>query len=91
MNNPLASPSEYEDFIYHLPNRYPFIKHFSLVYIPLGTQIGKCVGMVIFADNLVLCVQEFLNFELGVIEGYSYEVSRCPVSERIDGMLRIDF
>jgi hypothetical protein len=60
MNNPLAKPSEYEEFIYNLPNYYPFIKHFSLVYIPLGTQIGKCVGIVIFADNPVLCVQEFL-------------------------------
>jgi hypothetical protein len=79
MNNPLASPPEYEDFIYNLPNHYPFIKRSSLIYIPLGTQIGKCVGMVIFADHLVLCVQEFLNFELGVIEGYSYEVSRCSV------------
>jgi hypothetical protein len=37
--------------------------------------------MVLFADNLVLCVQEFLNFELGVIEGYSYEVSHCLVSD----------
>ncbi len=81
MNNPLNSPSDYENFIYHLPNCYPFVKHSSLVYIPLGTHIGKCVGMVIFADNLVLCVQEFINFELGVIEGYSYEVSHCPVSQ----------
>ncbi len=32
--------------------------------------------MVFFNDNIILCVQEFLNFELHVIEGYGYEVSR---------------
>ena len=83
MNNPLASPSDYENFIDRLPNHYPFIKRSSLVYIPLGTQIGKCMGMVIFADNLILCVQEFLNFELCVIEGYSYEVSRLKPNDEI--------
>jgi len=30
----------------------------------------------VFAGGLVLCVQEYLNFELGVIEGYGYELSR---------------
>ena len=28
---------------------------------------------------MVLCVQEYLNFELGVIEGYGYEVSRTLI------------
>jgi hypothetical protein len=28
------------------------------------------MGMLVFAKGLVVCVQEYLNFELGVIEGY---------------------
>ena len=39
--------------------------------------------MVFFGNQIVLCIQEYLNFELGVIEGYGYEVSRAAVS--LDG------
>jgi len=40
MNNPLASPPEYEDLIYNLPNHSISLLN-VLVYIPLRTQIGK--------------------------------------------------
>ena len=76
MGNPLTSPADYQAFVYDLPNRYPSIERSSLVYIPLGARVGKVVGMILFPDDIVLCVQEFLNFELEVIEGYGYEVSR---------------
>jgi hypothetical protein len=76
MANPLASPSEYETFVYDLPNRYSSIERSSLVYIPLGSRIGRITGRILFPGGIILCVQEFLNFELGVIEGYGYEVSR---------------
>ncbi len=76
MPAPLASPADYETFVYELPNRYPSIKRSSLVYIPLGTRVGKVTGMLLFPGGIILCVQEFLNFELEVIEGYGYEVSR---------------
>lgn len=76
MPNPLASPADYEAFVYALPDRYPSIERSSLVYIPLGTRVGKVGGMILFPGDIVLCVQEFLNFELEVIEGYGYEVSR---------------
>lgn len=33
-----------------------------------------------FPNDIILCVQEFLNFELQVIEGYGYEVSRSRIS-----------
>lgn len=76
MSQALTSASDYQAFIYALPDRYPSIERSTLVYIPLGARVGKVVGIVFFADNIVLCIQEFLNFELGVIEGYGYEVSR---------------
>ncbi len=34
--------------------------------------------MLIFEQGVVLCVQEYLNFELGVIEGYGYEDWKSP-------------
>jgi hypothetical protein len=72
MPNPLASPADYEAFVYALPERYSSIERSSLVYIPLGTRVGKVTGMILFPGDIVLCVQEFLNFELEVIEGYGY-------------------
>lgn len=79
MNNPLLSPEDYATFIHDLPNRYVFIKGSSLVYIPLGTKVGKVMGMILFDNNTILCVQEFLNFDLHVIEGYGYEVSQSQI------------
>ena len=79
MRNPLDTPADYEAFIYGLPERYPSIGRSLLVYISRGALVGRVMGLVLFADNVVLCVQEFLNFELGVIEGYGYEVSRSRI------------
>jgi hypothetical protein len=76
MPDPLSSPEEYQAFIYALPDRYPSVARSSLVYVPSGALFGQVVGMLVFAGNLLLCVQEYLNFELGVIEGYGYELSR---------------
>ena len=83
MSSPLASPATYSIFIHELPQQYSSIERSSLIYIPLGTQFGKVIGMVFFANNVVLCVQEFLNFELQVIEGYGYEVS-CNLASTDD-------
>jgi len=76
MPDPLASPGAYEAFIYALPDRYASIRRSTLVYIASGSLFGRVEGRIFFAGDMVLCVQEFLNFELNVIEGYGYEVSR---------------
>lgn len=81
MNNPLLSATNYQTFLYSIPNRYLSVVSSSLVYIPLGTRVGRASGILFFAKKIVLCVQEFLNFELQVIEGYGYEVSRHQLSE----------
>lgn len=52
-----------------------------MIYVPLGTEIGKCMGMIIFSNDIILCILEYLNFELNVIEGYGYEVSRYDMSK----------
>ena len=75
MPNLLSSPATYETYIYALPQQYPSILRSTLVYVASGELFGHLHGMLFFSRNIVLCVQEFLNFELGVIEGYGYEVS----------------
>jgi hypothetical protein len=80
MPDPLSTPAEYQAFIYALPERYTKIRRSTLVYIPSGELFGRVEGMVFFERDIVLCVQERLNFELGVIEGYGYEVSRSHTS-----------
>ena len=79
-SNPLSSPRQYETYIYTLSERHPSIQCSTLVYVPSGALFGRVEGMVLFANDIVLCVIEFLNFELGVIEGYGYEVSRSLIS-----------
>ena len=76
MLDPLVSPGAYEAFIYALPDRYTSIRRSTLVYIASGSLFGRVEGRIFFTGDIVLCVQEFLNFELNVIEGYGYEVSR---------------
>jgi len=76
MNNPLSSPNDYAFFIYALSDHYLSIQSSSLTYIPLGAKTGKVAGMIVFENNIILCVQEFLNFELHILEGYGYEISR---------------
>jgi hypothetical protein len=80
MAEPLSSPAAYTTFIHTLPERYPFIRRSTLVYIPAGVTFGRVEGMLFFDANVILCIQEYLNFELGVIEGYGYEVSRTLLS-----------
>ena len=63
MPDPLASPSAYQAFIYSLPERYEAIERSALVYVASGSLFGRVEGRVFFEGAIVLCVQEFLNFE----------------------------
>ena len=63
MPDPLASPSAYKAFIYALPDRYASIRRSILVYIASGSLFGRVEGQICFTENIVLCVQEFLNFD----------------------------
>ena len=36
--------------------------------------------MVLFDSTIILCVQEILNFELHVIEGYGYEITQSQTT-----------
>lgn len=76
MPNPLSSPEAYQAWIYSLPNSYPAVYRSTLVYIPSGRLFARVEGMLFFEQNTILCVLEYLNFSLNVIEGYGYEVTR---------------
>ena len=76
MPNPLNSPEEYQAFVYRVSTDYPVVTRSTLTYIPTGTHFARVQGVLFFAQSVTLCVQEFLNFNLQVIEGYGYEVSR---------------
>jgi hypothetical protein len=80
MPDPLSSPEEYQAFVYNLPDRFPSIRQSTLIYVPSGELFGRVEGLLVFDRSLVLCVQEYLNFELGVIEGYGYEASTAHFS-----------
>ncbi len=80
MPDPLSSPAAYQAFIYALPSRYASIRRSTLVYVPSGALFGRAEGLIVFEGGVILCVQEYLNFELGIIEGYGYEVSRPHTS-----------
>lgn len=79
MSDPLSSPAAYQAFIYALREHYRSISRSTLIYISSGTFFGRAEGMLVFESDLALCVQEYLNFELGIIEGYGYEVSRARI------------
>jgi hypothetical protein len=80
MPDPLSSPEMYQTFLYALSEHFPSIRRSTLVYVPSGDLFGRVEGILFFDEDVVLCVQEYLNFELGVIEGYGYEASRAHVS-----------
>ena len=84
MPEPLSSPAAYQEFVYALPRRYPSIQRSTLVYIPSGTLFGRLDGMVVFAQNVILCVTEILNFEMQAIASYGYEVSRSHLDPDAD-------
>ncbi len=73
----MLTRSDYEQFVYTLPARYPSIRLSTLVLAPPGLDTAFLTGLVAFGVDLVLCVYELLDFQQGVIEAYRYEVLRC--------------
>jgi hypothetical protein len=79
MPDPLSSPGVYQALIYSLSERYPSIRKSTLVYISTGALFGRVEGILVFEGGVILCVQEYLNFELEIIVRYGYEVSRAHI------------
>ncbi len=72
----LSSISDYEQFIYNLPNQYPQIKFSTLVLKRYGPHVGEVLGTVFFDRQIRLNVKELIDFRKERIKTYSYEVYR---------------
>lgn len=72
----LTSLQSYSHFIYTLPDRYPRIRHSTLVLAPLGSSIASLQGEIHFEQAIVLRVVEELDFLVQRIDYYSYSVSQ---------------
>ena len=68
--------SEYELLVYGLPDRYPCIRHSTLVVIRHGPTFAEVVGTIEFEGDVTLTAWEDLDFARGIIRGYSYSVSQ---------------
>lgn len=67
---------EYENFVYTLPQQYPFILHSTLIITPRGRYMAELTGELAFPNGHRLAMYERLTLDTGslIIEGYSYEV-----------------
>jgi len=82
MASDLASRQVYEHYIYTLCERHPSISFSTVTYIPSDAASGRMEGMIVFEAGIVLCIYEWVDFTIGRIRRYSYEVSRSPVALR---------
>lgn len=72
--NLLNSLEEYEEFIYDLPNSYSAIKFSTLVLKRFGNSVAEVTGIIFFEKDVKLVVRELIDFRLGLIKTYNYEV-----------------
>ena len=74
--NPFQSLSEYEEFVYTLPLRYPSVKSSTLVVARRGAWLAVVTGEVVFQSGYRLVVKERLTLEDGLLElvSYGYEI-----------------
>lgn len=71
---PLREFSTYGELVYSLPERYASIRRSTLVLAPIGRTLARLEGQIVFEHDTVLDVWELLDFALGRIRNYSYEV-----------------
>ncbi len=74
MENTLASPENYEVFVYSIQHRYPQVKVSTLVLKRTGKMFAELSGQLFFEREIRLFARERLDFKNTVIKGYSYEV-----------------
>jgi hypothetical protein len=64
----------YGSLVYTLQERYPSIRHSTLVLATIGKTLAQLEGQVTFEHEVVLDVWELIDFEAGRIRSYSYEI-----------------
>jgi len=76
--NPFQSLRDYEEFIYTLPQHFPFISYSTLVVVRRSARVVAVSGEIVFPDEYRLVVKERLTFDTGplILTRYGYEVWR---------------
>lgn len=76
--NPFQSLSDYEEFVYTLPQQFAQITRSTLVVARRGRGIATVSGEIHFNNGYRLAVYEILSWDYGplMIQRYSYEVWR---------------
>jgi hypothetical protein len=72
----LPNLRSYEHFIYTLPQYYSSIYQSTLVLIPHGAAFAELTGTLLFEQDIRLIIWEDLDFDEGMIQGYSYAVEQ---------------
>jgi hypothetical protein len=78
MSEVFQGASDYELFIYTLPDQFPSIKRSTLTFVRLGSTLARVAGELQFDHGYRLVVLERLLYGRKplVIDGYGYEVWR---------------
>jgi len=71
---PITDFHNYGKLIYSLQERYASVRRSTLVLASIGPTLAKLEGQVIFENDVVLDVWELVDFAVGQIRNYSYEI-----------------
>ena len=71
---PITDFHTYGKLIYSLQERYQSVQRCTLVLATIGPTLAKLEGQVIFESDVVLDVWELVDFAVGQIRNYSYEI-----------------
>lgn len=74
--NPYRSLRSYEEFVYTLPQQFPFLISSTLVVARRGARMVTVSGEIRFPRGYRLVVKERLTFDMGplLLRRYGYEV-----------------
>lgn len=74
--NPFQSIHDYEEFVYTLDQRFPFVQRSTLIVVQRGKRTATVQGEIAFAQGYRITLKERLSFDEGpvVIEDYGYEL-----------------
>lgn len=86
--NPFQSLHEYEEFVYTLPNRYPFIRSSTLVVARRGAKVADLEGELMFDRGIRFSIHEFFTFYDGPLTLRRYSYGVCVVMNGSIGMIR---
>lgn len=71
---PISDFQSYSEFVYSLQGRYGRIQHSTLALATIGSTLAKLEGQIIFEGDVVLDIWELIDFAVGRIRNYSYEI-----------------